>query len=338
MSKKYDIICVNNLGKDFIMRKVILGLALILGASNANAAGLYVSAGYGRSNPDLKSSAITEFGSADKCIDANGEEVFCYEDALDLPGFPNGNVLANYNGSVGYQAADWRAGALEGYDYETKSGNTMALAIGWDISQNPFRLEFEYQKTKFKSPGYVWTVYGNEEVNGYLAGQYGDKPTWSGEGDTPWVKTGTNATLGDVWVNTNIEDGGIESNSYVFDVSFYDDMSATVDSYMLNAYFEIPGFGAVDPYIGFGYGKAKVNYDFANEDGSVASGGSDGYVNAQQLIAGVEYRFNESPIIAGVEYRQFKVDFDERDDKVPYELEHKYVMFKLRYDFISEDY
>ena len=33
-----------------------------------------------------------------------------------------------------------------------------------------------------------------------------------------------------------------------------------------------------------------------------------------------------------------KVDFDERDDKVPYELEHKYVMFKLRYDFISEDY
>ncbi|MBR1544666.1 MAG: hypothetical protein IJ638_01830, partial [Alphaproteobacteria bacterium] len=143
-------------------------------------------------------------------------------------------------------------------------------------------------------------------------------------------------------------EGATSASSYDFDVSFYGDMKTNVDSLMANVYFEIPGFGSIDPYVGFGYGKSKVKFDYLvpnyDEDGETIvsydtlSGGSDGYVNAQQFIAGVEYRFDETPLIAGIEYRQFKTDFNEKEDKDPYKFEHKYVMFKLRYDFISDEY
>ena len=46
-----------------------------------------------------------------------------------------------------------------------------------------------------------------------------------------------------------------------FEASFYKDMDASVDSYMGNVYFEIPGFGSIDPYIGYGFGFSRLNYD-----------------------------------------------------------------------------
>ncbi len=319
------------------MKRVLLGLALVLGASSANAAGLYLSAGYGKSDPDLS------YTTKSKCSDPTNQTMCTvesegYEESLkELPGFPNGYKLADYNSSkkIGYQAADWGAGLNEKYDYNTNGGETMALAVGWDISQNPFRFELEYQKTKFKSPGYRWTVVDPE--GNYFMGKY------SNDVDESNPEGYTNCLNG-VCVNLN---KSLPASEYNFDVSFYQEMSASVDSLMANAYFEIPGFGPIDPYIGLGIGKAKVEFDFAvpeaDENGTITgvsnlSGGSDGMVAAKQLILGVEYRFEESPLIAGIEYRQFKTDFDERDDKTPYKFEHKYVMLKLRYDFISDEY
>ena len=318
------------------MKRVLLGLALVLGASSANAAGLYLSAGYGKANPDLSYTGKTKCSNpSDSFSCPKGGEGYD-ESYYDLAGFPNGSKLADYNSSkkLGYQAADWNSGLSEKYDYNTTGSSTMAVAVGWDISQNPFRFELEYQKTKFKSPGYKWSV--NDPEGYYLAGKYQEDLTSSDTGFTGNCVRGVCVDPADA----------LATKSYDFDVSFYEDMTASVTSFMANAYFEIPGLGPVDPYIGLGIGKAKVDFDFVvpTDDGKgnitteTVSGGSDGNVNAKQLILGIEYRFEESPLIAGIEYRQFKVDFDERDDKDPYSLEHKYVMFKLRYDFISDEY
>ncbi|MCR5506506.1 MAG: porin family protein [bacterium] len=312
------------------MRKVLLSLAMILSASGANAAGLYISAGYGQANPDLKATSTTS--ATAECLNTDGSwnSSCVYGELEKLPGFPNGSVLADYNSStkVGYQAADWDAGLVEKYDYNTKSSKTMAFAIGWDISQNPFRFEFEYQRTKFKSPDYRLTI--NDPEGNYYEGMYQDDAT---SGYTQCVN---GICLNDAQLN--LTEDAVSTSTYDFDVSFYKDLDATVDSLMANVYFEIPGFGSIDPYVGYGYGKSKINWDLVDGDGLTFSGGSDGYVNAQQFIAGVEYRFEESPIIAGIEYRQFKTDFDERDEKDPYSFKHKYVMFKLRYDFISDEF
>ena len=326
------------------MRKALLGLALVLGTSNANAAGLYLSAGYGQADPDMVYTTTTNCSNPSDGVSCSSAGNLGYNSSLlDLAGFPNGYKLADYNATtkIGYQAADWDAGLKEKYDYDTKNSTTMSFAVGWDISQNPFRFELEYQKTKFKSPGYAWNIY---DPNGnYYAAMYQTDATG-----------GFNQCLNGICINPT---DTYSASVYNFDVSFYQDMTASVDAFMANVFFEIPGLGPVDPYIGFGYGKAKVNFDFTNPkyveqdtdgDGIAdtvtfvgtekSSGGSDGYVNAKQFIIGVEYRFDETPFIAGIEYRQFKVDFDERDEKDPYNLEHKYVMFKLRYDFISDEF
>ncbi len=269
------------------MKKVLLSVALLFTSSVANAAGLYLSAGYGVGDPDMSYSTTT-------CA---SDDVNCYGDAITLlPGWPAGTPNAQ-----GYEASAWAAGLKEEYFYNTEDTSTTSFAIGWAIPKNPFRFEAEYQKTKFKSPNYVMRI---NDPNG------------------KWCESGS-----DVCVSTPY---------YDFDVNFYQPTDISVDSYMANVYFEIPGLGALDPYIGYGIGMSKVDFTFYDAAGQSITGGSDGNVSSHQFIAGLEYRLTDTPFIIGAEYRQFKVDFDERDDKVPYELEHNYFMLKLKYDFVSD--
>ncbi len=280
------------------MRKTLFGVAFMLYSSFANAAGLYLSAGYGKADPDMKASDLS-------CV---WSDTSCYGDASLLPGWPvQDEANANVN-SDGYIASQWEAGLKQEYSYNMKGDSTFSVAIGWDIPQNPFRFELEYLKTKYKADGYVLSIFDPE-------GAYVNPSTYDP-------------------VSNTYEDY-YQTSRYDFDI-FFDQpgLSGDMKAYLANVYFEIPGFGALDPYIGFGLGKAKFNWDISN----VANGGSDGNVDANQLIAGLEYRLKDSPVILGVEYRQLKADFDERDDLLPYEYEHKYVMFKLRYDFISNNF
>ena len=287
------------------MKKIIFSLALLCYATSVEAAGLYLSAGYGKKAPDYSAKLYS--------CSSNGENTFlngCYgADAINLPGWPNGTNKVQINGQE-YEAADWPEGLNETWDYNTSGGKTMAFAIGWAIPQNPFRFEFEYQKMDFSSDGYVMSIH---DPNG------------------AWCLVSSIDAAG------NCPDY-IDTSRYDFDISFYNPgMSADVKTYFANVYFEIPGFGPIDPYIGYGFGQSKVDFTLYDGVGFV-SGGSDGNVSAQQFMAGVEYRISETPFILGVEYRQFKTDFNERDDHVYHELEHKYVMFKLRYDFISNSF
>ncbi len=348
------------------MKKFLLGFALVFAGSAANAAGLYISAGYGKSDPEFNISELSKDSSL--CWDssansgAGGWSSSCpYGSEYEyMPGFPNGKVLANYgevmdsNGNilpgVGLQAAEWRAGLPENYDFKTKDGNTMAFAVGWDVSQNPFRFEFEYQKTKFKSPGY-YLVINTGEIDLY-EGMYQDPAI---DPSSPFAEQTVNVDGNDI---TNCGNGicinagelaGTKNPKKAdfldFDASFYKDGNMDVDAYMGNVYFEIPGFGSIDPYIGYGFGVAKLKYDLwipeYDNTGKVNGGdyisSSSAYENANQIIAGVEYRFDETPVIVGVEYRQFKATFKE-DDGAKDDFKHKYVMFKLRYDFISDEF
>ena len=126
------------------MKKVLLSVALLFTSSVANAAGLYLSAGYGVGDPDMSYSTTT-------CA---SDDVNCYGDAITLlPGWPGGTPNAQ-----GYEASAWAAGLKEEYFYNTEDTSTTSFAIGWAIPKNPFRFEAEYQKTKFKSPNYVMRI------------------------------------------------------------------------------------------------------------------------------------------------------------------------------------
>lgn len=295
------VLC-NNFEKENIMKKIVFGLALLCYASSVEAAGLYLSAGYGKKAPDFNAQLYTCASDSADALTGN-----CYgPGAVDLPGWPGGNVQVQINGQ-GYEASPWAEGLPERWDYNTGDGKTMGFAVGWDIPRNPFRFELEYQKMDFSADGYVMSIYDPQGT---------------------WCLS--SAIDGDSCINTS---------RYDFDIDFYaPGMSGDVKSYFANVYFEIPGFGALDPYIGYGIGKSEVNFTVYDELSLPISGGSDGDVSSEQFIAGVEYRLSETPFILGVEYRQFKTDFNERDDGIYHELEHKYVMFKLRYDFISNSF
>ena len=75
-------------------------------SSVANAAGLYLSAGYGVGDPDMSYSTTT-------CA---SDDVNCYGDAITLlPGWPAGTPNAQ-----GYEASAWAAGLKEEYFYNTE--------------------------------------------------------------------------------------------------------------------------------------------------------------------------------------------------------------------------
>ena len=345
------------------MKRLLLGLALAFVGSSANAAGLYLSAGYGKSDPDFN---ISELSSASKeCWDDVNEQwkpACAYGSEYEyIPGFPTGKVLANYDPTtgVGLQADDFNANLPSNYDFTVKDGKTMAFAVGWDISQNPFRFEFEYQKTDFKSPGYNLVINTGpivvyqgmyEDSDAANAAGYPGSPT-ADDGSaaaTDYADDGNNCANG-ICINKNEFSGSSNPSKYSyidFDGTFYQDMTASVSAYMGNVYFEIPGFGSIDPYVGYGFGVAKMDYDLYVPTRDPSTGAINGgdivsftsaYEDASQLIAGVEYRFDETPVIVGVEYRQFKATFED-DEGAKDEFKHKYFMFKLRYDFISDEF
>ena len=345
------------------MKRLLLGLALTFAGSAANAAGLYLSAGYGKSNPEFSISELS--ADSGDCWDSynNTWNPNCAygPEYQYIAGFPTGKVLANYDpgSGIGLQADDFPAGLPSNYDFEIKEGNTKAFAVGWDLSQNPFRFEFEYQKTKFKSPGYTLVIdtgpipvfhgmYQDPEAAGYPAGTPAAMDNNPADGGN-YADDGNNCANG-ICINKN-EWGTNPSTpatlyDYLdFEASFYKDMDASVDSYMGNVYFEIPGFGSIDPYIGYGFGFSRLNYDLYIPDYDTSGNISEikkytatsAYENATQLIAGVEYRFDETPVIFGVEYRQFKTKFKDEEGSTD-DFKHKYVMFKLRYDFISDEF
>ena len=323
MSKKYGIICVCNLGKEFIMKKTLLGMALILGASAANASGLYIGAGYGKKAPSF--SLLGEQISGSSTIAQANPYI------LAVPGFPNGSVLA-YNDGQGYQAGDWDS-AVSDDIFDTDNTNIMSVSVGWDIPQNPFRFELEYQRSKFSIRSWSWTVTPTDGDGAYV---YPAIASTTPSGSYQYCPVGSSVCFMGSNVN-DVNNYAIDVPNYTFQLPLNEPIDVDFSAYMANVFFEIPGLGSVDPYIGFGYGKAKVDGSYLDIDGELFKIGTDSST-AKQLIAGIEYRFEESPVVAGVEFRKFKTSYYDKYNEADAELKYDYIMFKLRYDFISDEF
>ena len=275
------------------MKNILLASLMVLGIScNASASGLYFGIGYSNSDPDMSVNTLT--GNSNDTGEGG-----VYDGLSSIGGWPGGN---NSN-SEGYWTKPWSAGLPEEWKYYSEKNKTYSFSVGWAIPQNPFRFEFEFLKTSFKVKDWDMIIYPGSD--------------------------------GALCTNNSCDDTTIPTNKYVFDLTTeFDDEVRDVkaNSYMFNVLFEIPGFGNIDPYIGFGYGFTKID----TEQGGVKGGTSN--EPTQQYIVGVEYRVPDSPLIVGLEYKKLKMDEgDERDDKfTSIEYNQDIIMLKLRYDFISD--
>ena len=269
----------------------------MLSAYNANAAGLYIGAGYGNSDPDFVIDSLTADSDSTNVVPDDEGYIGAYPGWDLIAGWPN----ATEGNAAGYWASEWEAGLPEKYVLDTEKNKTYSFSIGWAIPRNPFRFEFEYLKSSFKSTGMMMYVY---------------------------PKNGA-------WVN---EQGTtIPTDVYEFDLGLGPSEALNVDatSYMANVLFEIPGFGNVDPYIGYGYGVTKLDAEVFG-----SKSGSDNETTTQ-LIAGVEYRVSDTPLILGIEYKKLKMD-QAKEKSAPddgsFDYKHDMIMFKVKYDFISDKY
>ena len=272
------------------MKRSLLIFSLILINNTTNAAGLYLTAGYGKTNTKL--SATTLSGSSD--------------DYVGIPGGPkhSNNTDKSPPNKDGYVADTWGAGQKELDEYNVDKGSLYSFAVGWQIPKNPFRFELEYQKHESDIRSAVTTIYVNN-------GKY--------------IKTDATGTP----ISPAQE---IPTDRYIFDIGLTPKLNLSVSAVTANVLFEIPGFGAIDPYVGYGIGKLKLENSNKN---SVE--GSDGYVNASQIIAGIEYRITLSPWIIGLEYKNLSSNFNEKDDGFPMKFENKSIMLKVKYDFVSNE-
>ena len=268
----------------------------MLSAYNANAAGLYIGAGYGNSDPDFVIDSLTA-DSTD--VDP---DVGAYPGWDLIEGWPT----AEKGNAAGYWASEWEAGLPEKYVLDTEKNKTYSFSIGWAIPRNPFRFEFEYLKSSFSASGMMMYVYPK---------------------DGAWVEYDENDDI--------VKE--IPTDVYDFDLVFENSEKTEFDatSYMANVLFEIPGFGNIDPYIGYGYGVTKIKGTFMGEPGYKTDDGT-----TTQLIAGVEYRVSDTPLILGLEYKKLKMDKAKEvlDPTVSFDYKHDMSMFKVKYDFISDKY
>ncbi|MGN0929420.1 MAG: outer membrane protein [Alphaproteobacteria bacterium] len=220
-----------------------------------------------------------------------------YEGMNGIYGWPGSNE-SKLNGTW---AKPWSAGLPEEWKFYPEKTNTYSFSVGWAIPRNPFRFEFEYLKTSYKVRDWDMIV---RDPNG----------AWCSDNTCSGTQTPTTSYLFDLYY----EDFEIRKND--------------ITSYMLNVLFEIPGLGNIDPYIGFGYGFSKIDTSISG-----IKGGTDNEAT-QQYIAGVEYRVPDSPLIVGIEYRKLKMDdAKERDEpESSFKYENDIIMFKVKYDFISD--
>jgi len=221
--------------------------------------------------------------------------------------------------------------------------------------------------------GWVWNE--NTAVHSWFSGA-AEKSDLNISGTVHWnLAVGWDFPLSPFRIELEYSRLSMKSNSYDLQISGYDEGyvfrtwkfnnapnvgdSRTVDmnftTTMLNTYFELPLFPytGIGPYIGYGVGLGKL--DFGNYGGSKSL-----WVN--QLMLGVEYRFQDTPYIVALEYRRMDIpgmperdnssaewyyvdesdssyDGDRSSPQQSYiDYSNQSIMLKFRYDFMSDDF
>jgi hypothetical protein len=326
------------------MKKLILpALLAVLGAQKADAHGLYFGAGYGVSgNPKV---SITRGACPATYVGWNGYI------APDMG-------LTEYNDGCYFDPAKvGEYGDEGGFDYifgDIDNGNRWPTYIGSDD-------DWVYENFDPAAGVVAWNA-GDRELNilkptgttSYAVAVGWDFPKSPFRVEIEFGKTAFTSKEWDLEIH-NTNTGGVDH--YAAIPSIGGDVKGSLTTTMLNILFEIPVSKDVDPYIGFGIGRAALDLG--------PSGGSDS-IDMQQYILGVEYRFPDTPYIVGIEYRMTNIpSIAEKDnDNYPFygligedsgsdgsggyfptmdgaafiDYSHSQLMLKFRYDFISNDF
>lgn len=101
---------------------------------------------------------------------------------------------------------------------------------------------------------------------------------------------------------------------YLYTRAHYDGHKADMNSVLVNGYVTIP-FPVLDPYVGIGVGRVRLNHD----DSTIGQG-----------IAGLEFELPVVPLTVGAEYRYLKV-FDQTNGAQKFD--DNVFLMKLRYAF-----
>ena len=121
-----------------------------------------------------------------------------------------------------------------------------------------------------------------------------------------------------------------------------DKMELSVKSYMLNGYFDFHNTSKFTPYVGIGFGQAKVEYDYtenwaAYNLGAFVNRGVDTYHAsktkfAYSISAGASYDLNDHLALElGLRYVDYGSFSDADGDK--YKTKSKEISFGVRYSF-----
>lgn len=121
-------------------------------------------------------------------------------------------------------------------------------------------------------------------------------------------------------------------------------MELSIQSYMLNGYFDFHNTSKFTPYIGIGFGQAKVEYDYTDNwavynynTGVLVADGLDTYHAsktkfAYNISAGTSYDLNDHLALdLGLRYVDYGSFSDADGDK--YKTKSKEVSFGVRYSF-----
>jgi opacity protein-like surface antigen len=270
----------------------------------AMASGLYLSAGYSRPSSSFESKQALPAPDNYSGITGNTCPNCWMYDFSDIS-VPLEYVPYWPDSATGDSAGilEWENGQMGTLEFKPKNKNEFIYAIGWDFGGTPWRVELEQSKVSFSSDGYDLVMPQSCAAGNLLTCEDGGTPP------------------ADYWTfHLNGYQGGI--------------LNATATSLMVNAYFTLPFLGHFDPYVGVGIGRTKIDTAFGPQ-----SGGS-GDENAYQFMLGMEYWIPDTGWAVGFEYRQLTVsDAQERDDPSNYlNFTNKAMVFKLRYDFMADEF
>ncbi len=241
------------------------------------------------------------YSNADPEFEQRGYALDSTDSFYDNLGF---NLSDKWPSSTSYpRYEDWAASSnlKQEVSAEYNNGKKYSVALGYNFSKTPFSLEFEYQSMKADISKLNLTIHNPDGK----------------------LYTSANPTYDDVKTYDFSFNPTDPSNSF--------DITDKFEIYMGNIKFEIPGFGALDPYVGYGWGKAKIKENF---EGTI-----DNYdASAKQILAGAEIRFGNSPWVVGAEWK--KLTLKQKDsqlvdtwNKLGAEWKDSSVMFKVKYDF-----
>ena len=293
------------------MRKYILPvLVLALLPRAASASGLYLSAGYSRPSSSFESKQpLPAPGNFYNAISATCPDCWQYNFADDTYASQHVNYWPDSDEGDDLGIVEWDNKTIGTMSFHPKDKNAYIYAIGWDFGGTPFRIELEQSKTSFSSDGFSLTM-----PQSCAAGNLANCSNgWGSPDDDPVV-----------------------GDYYTFSLNGYQGgfMNATISNIMINTYFVLPFFGNFDPYVGVGIGKTKINTKFNGYSGGTGS------ENSVQFMLGCEYWIPDTSWIVGLEYRMLNVsDRQEIDDPNNYmTMSQRSIVFKLRYDFMSDDF